>query len=104
MSKELETPAVGETTLPVVEETANVVVVEDDGISTGHKIAFYVICGIVCLTIVGIPVLGVLYLKERKKVKMLTEQAAVTETAPAEEAPAAEAEAKTQAEPEKKKK
>lgn len=112
MSKDGVTPVVEETNLPVVEEAAvnDVIVVEDDGISTGHKIAFYVICGVVCLTIVGIPVLGFLYLRERKKVKMLTEAqaTAATETAPVVEAPAATEETKaaeTQAEtPEKKKK
>ena len=91
--------------LPVVEEQAtDVVLVDgDDGISTGHKVAFYVICGVVCLTIVGIPVLAFLYLRERKKVKMLTEAQAAEAVETEKEEVVVGIDAQAETTPEKKK-
>lgn len=61
------------------------VVVTDETESTGHKVIFYIILGLVGLSGVGIPILIWLLIREHKKVKQLTEAkapetAAVIET------------------------
>ena len=56
------------------------VVVTDETESTGHKVIFYIILGLVGLSGVGIPILIWLLIREHKKVKQL-ETAKAPETA-----------------------
>lgn len=56
------------------------VVVTDEEPSTGHKVVFYIILGLVGLSGVGIPVLIWLLIREKRKVKQL-EEAKAPETA-----------------------
>lgn len=56
------------------------VVATDEEPSTGHKVVFYIILGLVGLSGVGIPVLIWLLIREKRKVKQL-EEAKAPETA-----------------------
>ena len=55
------------------DETVNTVVnTEDEG--AGHKILFFVIMGIVCLSGIGIPVAAILIWRQHKKLKQYEAQ------------------------------
>lgn len=54
------------------EEVTNVVTDDSDG--AGHKVLFFVIMGIVCLSGIGIPVAMIIIWKQRKKLKQYEQQ------------------------------
>lgn len=82
---------------------------ENEEVSTGHKVLFYIFLGALCLLGVGVPVLVFILIKKSKENKKLKEELKAKEAAPAEdtaaadqtEAPAEEAKAETKPEPEK---
>jgi len=84
MENEVLAP-VEETKVPVTE---SVTVVDDDDCSTGSKVAFYVILGLIGVTIVGIPIVVYLWKKERKK--RIDAEDKLKQLQAAAEAPAAE--------------
>jgi len=49
---------------------------ENDEVSTGHKVLFYVLMGVLCLFGVGVPVLIFLLIKKCNEVKKLKEEKA----------------------------
>ena len=46
----------------------------DDSDGAGHKVLFFIIMGIVCLSGIGIPVMAILIWKQRKKLKQYEQQ------------------------------
>ena len=56
-----------EVVAPVVEEAAC------EQVSTGHKVAFYVILGLIAVSGVGLPITIYLLIKEKRKNKQLIE-------------------------------
>lgn len=96
----------GETNLAPVEEqvmvnddTSYELVETDEG---GHKVLFYVMAGIVCLSGIGIPILVWRLIKRKKQLKQLQDQLAALQAAPVTPvAPTAEATEAPAATPEK---
>lgn len=94
----------GENQIAPVEEQAVVAQVENDvavveDVDGKHKVLFYGLLGLICISGVGLPIAIWLFLRERKKTKQLTEEinkAKATTTEPA--APATEAPNTPQAE------
>lgn len=70
-------------------KTNEEVVNTDDGEGAGHKVLFFVIMGIVCLSGIGIPVAAILIWKQHKRLKQYEAQFGKLpdkkEPAPAEE-------------------
>ncbi len=66
------------------------VVNTDDGEGAGHKVLFFVIMGIVCLSGIGIPVATILIWKQHKKLKQYEAQFGKLPDKKAEPAPAEE--------------
>ena len=92
--------------------TANVPAV-DTGLDTGHKVLFYVLLGLISVTVIGVPVAIILWRRSAKKCKQLEEElnklknpeTTTAEAAPAEStAEAKQDESKAEEKPEDKKK
>lgn len=69
---------------------------------TGHKVLFYVMAGIVCLSGIGVPILVWRLIKRKKQIKQLQDQLVALQAPPATPAPTAEATAESSATPETK--
>ena len=90
-------------------ENEQVTCSEDEEVSTGHKVLFYIFLGALCLLGVGVPVLVFILIKKSKENKKLKEELKAKEAAPAEtnaaegseEAKGEEPKAETKPEPEK---
>lgn len=86
----------GESNLAPVEEQAMVnndvsyelVDTADEG---GHKVLFYIMAGIICLSGIGVPILVWRLMKRKKQLKQAQEQLAALQAPPATPAPTAEA-------------
>lgn len=68
LAPEQEQQVVPETTL------ADVTVVDDDNNEAGHKVLFFVIMGIVCLSGIGIPVAAIIIWRQHKKLTQYKDQ------------------------------
>lgn len=76
----------------VVPETTADVTVVDDSNEAGHKVLFFVIMGIVCLSGIGIPVAAIIIWRQHKKLAQykkqfgdLPKEQATEDAAPTEE-------------------
>lgn len=96
----------GESNLAPVEEQALVNVNDDqyelvETEESGHKVLFYIMAGIVCLSGIGVPILVWRLMKRKKQLKQVQEQLAALQAPPATPAPTAEASKETPETPEK---
>lgn len=73
-----------------VKVNEEVTVNTDDSEGAGHKVLFFVIMGIVCLSGIGIPVAAILIWKQHKKLKQYEAQFGKLPDKKAEPAPAEE--------------
>lgn len=54
--------------------TATSVPAVDTGLDTGHKVLFYVLLGLISVTVIGVPVAIILWRRSAKKCKQLEEE------------------------------
>ena len=57
-----------------VVNTATSVPAVDTGLDTGHKVLFYVLLGLISVTVIGVPVAIILWRRSAKKCKQLEEE------------------------------
>lgn len=72
----------------VNDESYELVDTADEG---GHKVLFYIMAGIICLSGIGVPILVWRLMKRKKQLKQAQEQLAALQAPPATPAPTAEA-------------